>query len=315
MTIDSETSHKISRLQWICCLLVVLQHSVPNVNESIVCNIVAGCLTRVAVPFFFVLSGLLYFKSFSPSIAFAWNQVFKRTRPLLIPYAFFNLVGIMVGIVGGDGAQNLIVQGGAKLLRGDGIPGLSGHLWYIGMLFKIVVVGLPLGLFIERVGIGIPFIFLMAYFGGLLPIYSASLFFFSLGGVWSLGFDKHYENRVHKRKFLFCAILLSIGAIVATLLFPKYFNHSLFVIIYSIAAMNCLWFAYDLIEKSNVWPVIDKVAPASFFVYCVHPYFNIASIHYFIVRAILMLIGSLIVYVVMKKCAPCVLAIISGGRS
>ena len=75
MTIDSETSHKISRLQWICCLLVVLQHSVPNVNESIVCNIVAGCLTRVAVPFFFVLSGLLYFKSFSPSIAFAWNKV------------------------------------------------------------------------------------------------------------------------------------------------------------------------------------------------------------------------------------------------
>lgn len=200
-------------------------------------------------------------------------------------------------------------------MRGDGIPGLSGHLWYIGVLFKMAVIGLPLGFVIDRFGVGLPIVFLFAYFSGLWPIYSASLFFFTLGGAWAFVFDRHYENRVGKGMLLSCAILLSVGTVVGMLQFPKLLSYSGFLIIYPLAAMCVVWLAYDLREGSKCWSLVDKVAPASFFIYCVHPYFYAASIRSFTGRAIVMLISSLIVYRVMKMYAPRVLAIISGGRS
>lgn len=316
MTISFETSRKISRLQWICCLLVVLQHSVPTPYTSLSHRLVAGCLTRIAVPFFFVISGLLFFKSFSLTKTWAWHQIIKRVRTLLIPYLFFNFVGIVVFVAScGVMGHSLSCRGWLKFLLLDGIPNCTGHLWYIGMLFKMSVISLPLGFLLLHGGILFPIVLLIVYFCGIAPIYSSSLFFFSIGGLWAFKYDDYQRGYDKMRMLLPVAIGVAISAAVLHLRFPQLLSLSCFVIVYPLAMVLVAWFAYDLYEESILGTIIDKVAPTSFFVYCVHPYFYWVPITNFAVRFIVLLLCSLMVYGLMKKVSPRFLSIACGGRS
>ena len=316
MKISVYTSCKIKRLQWLCCLLVVLQHSVPPSSTSYFHYLVSGCLTRVAVPFFFVISGLLFFKSFSLTYTWAWHQIIKRVRTLLIPYLFFNFVGIVVFIAGCGAMDNCLSgRGGVKFLLLDGIPNCAGHLWYIGMLFKMALIGIPVGFCLLHVGTLFPILLLLVYFSGIAPIYSSSLFFFSIGGLFAFNHEDYQKGYDKVRILLPVAICVVISAVVFHLQFPKLLNRSGFVIVYSLAMLVVVWFAYDLSVESVFWRLIDKVASTSFFVYCVHPYFYAVPISNFVVRAIVLLLCCLMVYALMKRVAPRFLSVVCGGRS
>lgn len=100
------TSRKIARLSIVCAILVVYLHSyskelsasMPGALIWWVQDFVSQGISRVAVPFFFVVSGFLLFKDFPEdgmSVQYWWlGKLRKRLKTLCVPYFAWSLLGL-----------------------------------------------------------------------------------------------------------------------------------------------------------------------------------------------------------------------------
>ena len=85
--------NKITAVQFLLSVGIVYQHTVWNYRENPILN--AGqsflfYLIETCVPFFFMISGYLFFRTYDKS---KWKEkMLSRVRTLLIPYMVWNAI-------------------------------------------------------------------------------------------------------------------------------------------------------------------------------------------------------------------------------
>lgn len=168
--ISLKTSQKIKNMSLFSALLVTLLHMKWGGGDDsgiveLLCHVVRNGICKVAVPYFFVVSGFFIAKHFD-DIGWYRQAISKRIRSLCIPYVFWQILTVLVFWM----TDVLIVN----LLSGNGvaIPSLRDMLagfmqiigldltrmprvfpfWFIRALFLLVLITPIIKLALERFG-------------------------------------------------------------------------------------------------------------------------------------------------------------------
>ena len=220
MNIDSAISAKFSNMGFVCVCLVVLMH--------VHCPWEGGGINRLAVPFFFAMSG--YFLSrHVDERGWYGKELRKRIRTLLVPLfawcILWALVTVPLAIVLNIRARRVITS---NLLTGWGAlrylalditntPAM-GPLWYVRCLFLFMVISPMIVWMIRKIGVLSLFVFGSLYcvhFGnGLMNRFLSfgfsleGLFYFSAGLFLGM---RHIPLRISP---FVGVILLCVGLLV-----------------------------------------------------------------------------------------------------
>lgn len=176
--ITTELSQKIRNVGFVCACLVVAVHiSHPTSGSGQWLDMVlAGGLSKVAVPIFFAISGFLLAGKMTES---GWwkREVLKRVRSLVVPFYCWSFIAFAVATV-----ETVIVARfhGATLrsvtanVFNNGVPWLSvlglnltsmpsvGALWYVRNLVFFVLLSPLLFKWVKRCGyVGIVFLYVL----------------------------------------------------------------------------------------------------------------------------------------------------------
>ena len=308
-------SKKIGRLQIFCAVLVIIQHS--RMSNTVLQDVVCGCLTRVAVPFFFVISGALFYKSFDVSLIWAKRQITNRIRSLLVPYLFWSFFGATIkAITSPEWLAPADFEWWKNVLGVYGIPATAGHLWFVGELMKFTIVGLPIGIAIRYLGLAYPLFCGCCYVAGFKAGHMSSLFWFTIGCWASMNYDR-IKGFATNRLAIIAAVMaaLTVLLFVCTQNFVGKTMFGGFELCYSLSAMVALWVGFDVAKDALVWRYVDKCVPAAFFMYCFHVFLWRVPMPGFLTRAGFMVGMSLAVFFLWSACMPKFMSVITGMRS
>ena len=187
-------------------------------------------LAWVAVPMFFLISGLLFYKNFQPTLAVYNVKLRSRLKTLVIPYLFWNICafsGLLV--VQHVGSLAPFLSGGKWAVPESGVYAIVNtivgidrmpilyQLWFIHDLMLLVIISPLLWLLATRSPLAGVLIFAFLWFAeGWVPLivfnhYSALLFFYCGCLLATNDFDlQAVERQRLKLLMLFgCGMVLS----------------------------------------------------------------------------------------------------------
>lgn len=347
MEISSYNRIKISSLNAICILLVLLLHSYyveaeqfPLANAVQLMTGTNG-ISSIAVPLFFFISGLLFFKNVL-SIKDCIGGIKKRVRTLLVPYLIWNIVfvcwflvmAVIPGVsrfVNSDIFIHFSLEKPLEGLRFLFVEPAAFHLWFLRDLMLYVITTPLLYPAVNRK----PFLtlFFLVLLFGWVPRCGIAYFYF--GALIALhSSDEKINLNVSDLVVLLCAIVF-FGKCMANL-FPSI--RELMVNPY-IQQITCFcgiimsWSLYDRVVSSCKWSsdskVLSIISRYSFFIYLFHePVFNIIKklslmvagisdislIALYFVNPVIMALLSVLVGYFIQKYLPKVYAVMVGGR-
>lgn len=90
---ESRFRNKVTWIQFILCIGIVYQHTKWNYGNSdllSMCQHMLHYLIQTCVPFFFVISGYLYFRTYKKESA--KKKIISRIKSLGVPYLIWNTV-------------------------------------------------------------------------------------------------------------------------------------------------------------------------------------------------------------------------------
>ncbi|MBU1229077.1 MAG: acyltransferase [Proteobacteria bacterium] len=124
----------------------------PHQLEHFVRTLISQGLARVAVPFFFLMSGYLFFAGAAFSRHVYLNKLCTRARTLLLPFLFWNLLTLaVVALAQALPATQAFLSGNSAAIAGyrplDHVAAIFGigrypiayHLWFIRDLMILVL--------------------------------------------------------------------------------------------------------------------------------------------------------------------------------
>ena len=214
ITISQETSERIKVLNVICTAMVVAIHSRPNVELPLYSpsylfqEFFSNGLSRVAVPMFFLISGILFFKDSTHALNHYPKKIRARIHSLVIPYLTCSLFvlalnfGIQTGVrsfpalgkVINGPTSGLLEKPAIDLLQIWLVSPLTAHLWFLrDLMFMALLAPIVLWLF-QRLGLSLILLLfglwffqinVLPYLGDWRLIRIDSIFFFSIGAYLS----------------------------------------------------------------------------------------------------------------------------------
>lgn len=236
-------------------------------------------ITRFAVPMFFMLSGMTFFKNYSNKDYF--RKIKSRLFTLIIPYLLWNTIWMLWEILG---SYSFLAKFSANepfpltplnILKGIFFYGCNTPFWFI---FDIIIFSLaaPLVFLIIRnkyVGIfAVAALSIASLFGVYLP---ENVFYYSMSGVFYLigaiigyhFFD--FASKKSSKPLQIASILFLSAYILAKNIVPQELhieNYLMQTIVYSLAAFS-LWNIVDIfIERIKPRAIYRR----SFAVYAMH---------------------------------------------
>ncbi len=282
--IDADMSQRLHIMKLILMIMVVYGHSyalpklsfdiqVPELVENCK-NIVRYDICSVAVPSFFLISGILLF-----SKSFNWAEnMKKKVKSILIPYfiintfwiVFFKLMQAFESTKAYFSDEAYQIYGVEGLLRAylDPIP-LYYPFWFLRDLFIVNVFAKILDILIERVpAIAVILIFAIELHVLPVPFVSDSRAFslFLLGGILV-----RYRIKIWRRIPLWIVITGYVMAIVIKILSG---SGEETMILYVICGFIFWYEMAGIIAKSRLSSKILKCADFSFFIYAFHEYYE-----------------------------------------
>ena len=294
-------------------------------------------LTGVAVPMFFLISGLLFFKGVN-HVNDCLPKIRKRVRSLLVPYVIWNAIFVLWYLI----LQNLPGVGGfinndivGKVLTqdiGSDIYELlwkpvNFPLWFLRDLMIMVVVSPVLFYLIKYLKWGAPLLVLL-----VSPCVNLHVSpFFLLGGCIAIHSNlEKIDSKLVGGGIMTIATLIYFGNAI-TRLFTEY-NHPYVSFIVYLCGVIFIWRLYDMICIFSVRkPVfLHKILGYSFFIYLFHePVFNIIKkvnlrilgeyewslILLYFMNPIILCVISVAVAKLMQKFIPKTYSVLVGGRS
>lgn len=306
--------------------------------QYLISRIIAGA----CVPAFLFISGYLFFLNKDAGYV---QKIKKRGRTLLIPYLFWNALILLIYAL----AQSIpsiatLFSGNHKLIHDYGVGDylnafwavegsdpLVGPFWFIRNLMVLCLLTPIIKMIITHLKVYSLFLFAILWnfeCGIGFPGLSApSLFFFSLGAYFS----------IHGKSFVpYLKKCSPIVYIVYPLLVVSDFMTQEFIAndyIHKLCILTGIVFFFRILQvlfESGKIKSIPAIWSASFFVFAMHEPFQrffrkavfkvvvpnsefMLIILYFTIPLIVIAIG-LVLYSVLSRKTPCLLAFITGGR-
>lgn len=241
--------------------------------------------SRVAVPIFFFISAYLLYSEGRMTSLQIWGKWKKRVHSLLIPYLFWNLVVLLVQLVGQNvaitsrffsrGQWNVAEMGWyqyADALFGFDQGPIDYPLWFIRDLMLLVVLSPVLYILIRKsrcVLLIFPFLLWVGFAGGFnFYISRAALLFFCLGLAFSgVNFTQWLGNRLGDAISFIYLGLACVEAYWVTAGADAFWLHRFNVLI---GCYVFLHIALRLLEYSCCSRLLRFLAAASFFIYLAH---------------------------------------------
>lgn len=311
MTISIELSRKISRIGVGCAMLVVFIHSylVTGPGESMepiaafVQEFVSQGLTRIAVPFFFIVSGFFLYRDFELSGRWYLRKIKSRFFSLVIPYVLWGLISLFFAVVTSLIARKTYFAAfeWSSLLWWCRVFGLTdkplycGQLWFVHKILEWLLVAPLIGYLVTRIRFWLP---VLCFAFLCLPLsykyWVEPLMYITLGaciaqsGVSMSACPNAMKLGSAFRRFRIFVILLAVAWLcliairsVLALNSPCPYRWSAHLFGYSVPFMHLInftglaavWGGYELIAGAKWWSFIDKFTGASFFIYCTHMMF------------------------------------------
>jgi surface polysaccharide O-acyltransferase-like enzyme len=306
-------------------------------------------LGRVAVPLFFFISGFLFFlnmDSFNRNIY--GKKLRTRTKTLLVPYLFWNLLVISFFlIIGVVPALNRFVNNSVNLqnvlsllwgITRDGAEMTypkAYQFWFIRDLMVTVLLTPIIYFVCKRTKIyGIAFLGILWFFGwwfefvGARGLSSMAIFFFTAGAYLSINKRNLIDDMGKVKRLSFA--LYPLLALVDLFTKQYAFNdliHNAGIIIGIVFVFNLAAF----LLKTGKVKVNKFLSVASFFVFAVHepilltslrkitymilkPETDIVITSLYFLNVIIVVLVALVLYYMMRHFFPKFTGIITGGR-
>ena len=270
--ISIRLSNKIKVVSFFSIIQVVFLHaniiSYSTGHSKYVQEVLTEEITRIAVPFFFLISGYLFFINADGSWAFFRNKMKRRVNSLVIPYILFSILGgLFWAVFKGDDVVSTVLS---SILI---VPKVFYHLWFLHDLIIMVFLS-PLLYFIIKkapyIWVIICYVWITGHYWNLFYILnSVSLFFWGLGGIVALYYPRLAEYNFRDRSgFIFMLLTLWIFlSFIVTYTGRPYYTHGILLVI----GIFAVWGVYDslfpLIENH---PQILRVCEYSFCLYLFH---------------------------------------------
>lgn len=359
---DKNSSKLISCVRFPLALGVVFIHSSQALNwklsqpfEVVISKYVyalfSTIIPSVCVPFFFLMSGYLFYQNiekYESKFHFFRDKYKKRFLSLFVPFVLWNLIPVLILLIKGEGISfdsvpSFFWDYSNKLVRSNvfgweyifSTP-INGPLWFIRDLIVSVVVSPLILFFIKRTKIWGIFILGVIYVFSLWPntiflMQGISLFYFSLGCYFSLHNKSLYSNGT---KPLYLAIYVILSLLLPII--QNYIVLEVFLItihLYSIYSIFVLLMIVSaIIRKNYTFPAFFSWGGIGFFIFSAHTiYVNVLFGNYllpfiipgdniivWIFRYFLLPISICVflvfVYYALKETFPKILGVFVGGR-
>lgn len=344
---DKVQSNVINFLRFPLIIAVLFIH---NYNPSVVGNnelhiyngvseFFSQVLGRVAVPFFFLISGFLFFfkvEHFDSSI-FA-KKINSRLHSLILPYLFWNLLLLIIQTATFWLLGNTVGRSGFSMLgilkslwnSNSGYP-ISYQFWFIRDLIITVLISPVLYFLIKKLNLTVLIVLFALWFFNKATsnpgINTTSLFFFSMGAWFSVNGKRLTSCVITESYFVLCSYPFLIFVDLLTI------GTSVNIYIHNMGIIVGIWFwlmvVYRIVYKYRIKPngFLTKV---SFFLFAFHepllsilkrrtfsyfePSNDLAFTFFYFTNVMLVSLIGMILYVGLSRVAPKFLKIISGGR-
>lgn len=208
--------NKITVVQFLLSIGIVYQHTQWNYSDNSVLNIIQSFLFYIiesCVPFFFMISGYLFFRTFD--IKNVKKKYLSRCRTLLVPYILWNILyaAFMIIMVKIGFVKNIFISDNIGGVLFQIINSEFSPLWFIKYLMIFTLIS-PLAYFLlRRKYIGILTLLAMIminafsyYFGYMkipIDVNSNSIImlnyqyiYYAVGGYCALNLKKLLKNQI-----------------------------------------------------------------------------------------------------------------------
>lgn len=307
--------------------------------EILLQHFLSGALGRITNPFFFLISGFLFFYGWQPTLAGWWGKMRKRMFTLLVPFLVWGFIGKLVNL--GDWLftrpDSLAEQSDALI---QGLPGVwellismpsSGQLWFVRALLLIMLAAPVLALLIAKLRASLLLVIFAVYVSPWQTpwdsVDKSAICFFSFAAT--LGFLR--ANIEWKSRVLVqwaSAAWLSLAAIYTALSLVTVWDLTLLFKFLILAGVPGIWALYELVPNAiHDW--LGRLSPYRFFVYMgFEPLLTIVQDKYYASLApsqathllgylcfpTLVVALCLAVACLLRRGAPNVYSFLSGGR-
>lgn len=267
---------KIKVLSFLCTIMVLFRHSrnlIAFWNTENVENLTAyiensmSIFTEVAVPSFFIISGYFFFKYDYYNINNYIIMLKKKTKTLVIPFLFWNIIGAIILSLYEPSKIGLSIESSLYNLF---LSKWNGPLWYIRDLILLMFIS-PLYFWIFKINNKALYIFIfIVLFFRWWPIdievlSSEGQLFFFLGGVIRM----NSKCLTFKMPIFFLVLLFVLWCMYCLNIF--HITNINFHRLNTIIGIIFIWRILDFFNK-NLYKFLYKFAYYSFFIYVTHAY-------------------------------------------
>ena len=344
--ISAKVSEKIRNMSLICAFLVVSIHvdwpdGIPLSAGWFIYNVVKEGVARIAVPFFFIVSGFFLAQHFNEE---KWHdrEVRKRLKSLVVPFVTWSIITLVaitpLSIIADIIAHRpfgtsiyFIDQYNYLMVFGFDLADFPIHvpLWYVRCLFLFVLVAFVFKWLVEKLG----YMWLCAAFlfnlfradiisnAGLSEFFrmgfsASGIFYFSLG----IFFARHKVSCLSNKGAMICGIA---GCLLLTTNVVFVYNEWRYGgYLMSIALPFLIYFVWHFISDKK-WP--------RWLTNCSFPIFLMHTIMFGYLAVILKrlpltelqnacfmyfasIIGSIAITVILRRFSPRLASLLFGGR-
>lgn len=291
LVIDEKTSCLITSINTICMILIVFMHSVVQTDHEIVRivnNFIYGTITRIAVPLFFLVSSILFFRDFTQYTRDVYvHKITRRVQTLLIPYfialflyiLFFYITQQFPQLRTLYKSEQIIENFSAKdLLMGVFVFPFNPTLWFLRDLFIIYVLS-PILLFIVRRNIlnKVVFVLLSLFWITCVNCHIEALFFVYLGLNIVFNYNQLITAPISKIAYMVCLSLFSLLVVLKVAYMsvictdPDIVNVVLLKLMILAGIPSLYYCVMNFVNKSGRAPSITHMlSKYSFFIYLFH---------------------------------------------
>ena len=348
--INRKTSQKITWVQFIASIFVVLDHSfnyiqfVPSTQlEVFLCILLDKVrigMTHIVMPSFFAISGFLLFKSAPKSEGvncFGWyiDKLKSRALSLLLPFLLWNIIWSIffmtlgaLGMTSGNVDTTLTLP---NVFAGIFKNKYNEVFWYMRVLIIYVLVSPVFYLLLKNKWCGyiwlIISVFLTLFIFPSTPVRAFSNFhnfFFYMVGCFIALHHPNMINLSYRKKSIWVSLIVLL--IASILLRLGQMQHPGLLFINRVIGFVAYWVCMDIFRSVNV----KSFARYSFFIYATHKPIqqtfnkiftkilqpNIAGhiINVYGGAALTLLVIAFLA-IVMKRVIPKCFALLNGGRA
>jgi surface polysaccharide O-acyltransferase-like enzyme len=349
MILDLYLSKKLRFISFISIILVVYLHSYNLVVKfkegtqsiikfdinSFLQTLISQGFARIAVPFFFMISGYLFFYNFNPTYENFFIKYKKRFFSLVVPYISWSIWGIALFYI----LQSMPISEPFftkelirsyslnKILDTVFIHPIPYQLWFVSDLIKYICISPIIYFLIANYSFYpiIPF-FMLWFFNINFKIASIEgVLYFLIGSFFAIKNINIMRMPKRKNIKLLTAtwiVLLLVKTYCELNSIPVFILYK-FCIFFGIISM---WFQYDFYKT---WDKCSKFTHYTFFIYVFHePILTIfkkallrimgvsefSNLIVYLIAPILTIIFSIIIARVLKKLSNPIYKIITGSR-